>query len=378
MINLDSKGIAHLLIPLIVVIVGVAAIGTYMLVSSSAASNSKTKGLLPVHISMTKEAKAKFLQEAKARNTPKQHDYTFIKVGDSITAAHYSLYGLGCYKPKNLDSQSNYYKTIMRYRQDKVNFGNRKDADETCANSSDAAKRNANSWNRVSYAAAKGATSAYPLATAQQAGIDRENCGGTQKLIECELSIVKPRYAFIQFGTNDARVIGHDLGKKKLRPAGSKMSQEELNLFKQNLERQVRLVRSYKATPILITVPSAKVSKQFTRGANARIAQVNGAIRQVARESAVPLIDFHAAQARQDGGKYASNAGLDPGGLHPATYGMSKQDFDQQLRTGKSTSRLFETSTDFEAPAVKNNGMNLRNLLIVDALTRLDATANKQ
>jgi len=39
--KLNSLGIAHLLIPLIVVVVGVAAVGTYMLVSSSAATRHK-------------------------------------------------------------------------------------------------------------------------------------------------------------------------------------------------------------------------------------------------------------------------------------------------------------------------------------------------
>jgi len=41
--KLNSLGITHLLIPLIVVVVGVAAVGTYMLVSSNAATISKSK-----------------------------------------------------------------------------------------------------------------------------------------------------------------------------------------------------------------------------------------------------------------------------------------------------------------------------------------------
>ena len=40
MLKLNAKGISHLLIPLIVVVIGVAAFGTYKLVSSSAATRS--------------------------------------------------------------------------------------------------------------------------------------------------------------------------------------------------------------------------------------------------------------------------------------------------------------------------------------------------
>ena len=38
--KLNSKGISHLLIPLMVVVIGVAAFGTYQLVSSSAAEKT--------------------------------------------------------------------------------------------------------------------------------------------------------------------------------------------------------------------------------------------------------------------------------------------------------------------------------------------------
>ena len=377
MLKLNTKGISHLFIPLLLVIVGVAVVGTYMLVSSSAETTSKAKGLLPVHMSMSKQAKAQFIKESKNRNKDGRHSYTFIKIGDSITSGHYSLYGLGCYKPKSLDEKHGYFKTIMRYRNDKVNFGNREYAEETCADRSESAKRDANSWNRASYAAAKGATSAYALSSAREAGIDRENCRGKQLLLECELSIVRPRYAIIQLGTNDARVIGHNLGSKEVRPAGSKLTQAELAIFKKNLSRQIGIIRTYKTTPILMTVPAAKVSKAFTAGGNARISQVNGEIRQLAREADVPIIDFHAAQARQKNGKFATDAGLGPDGIHPSTYGLSRAEFKEEARSGKTSAKVFQSSADFNSPAVQNNGMNVRNLLIVDALTRLDGFDRK-
>lgn len=45
--KLNTKGISHLLIPLIVVVIGVAAFGTYKLVSSSAASRPSASWIGP-------------------------------------------------------------------------------------------------------------------------------------------------------------------------------------------------------------------------------------------------------------------------------------------------------------------------------------------
>jgi len=147
---------------------------------------------------------------------------------------------------------------------------------------------------------------------------------GSPAPIERELDARRPRFAFVQFGTNDL-----ELGRMK------HFVEHQLKLTDALIERGV--------IPILFTIPARK--DRSDRGV--WVPRYNAMIRAIAQARRVPLVDFYRELARLPG------QGLAKDGIHPSTY---------QGPRGRD-------ACDLGAAGLRH-GYNLRNLLALQALDR--------
>ena len=171
--------------------------------------------------------------EASRRKASGNSRPAFIKVGDSNLANHYSMYGLGCYRFRPAGLRPSLVSLVGRYRRVRLPIGDPTSTSPNCNTGP-----SANSFSRFSFAARGGMTAAYPFVTGAEAGFPCE-----ASTLTCEINAVKPRYALIGFGTNEAQFA-----------AGTTMSDGELAAFALELEEIVRTTRAsgveYDATPI--------------------------------------------------------------------------------------------------------------------------------
>lgn len=315
------------------------AIGFTAGVSAATRSNTSAK---PTYLRYNKATYKQIQLDLKNSKTKGNNRYSFIKVGDSNTSSHLSLYGLGCHRYQPIGINTSLEQVVYRYQQVKLPLGDQNSISQTCNTSSDA-----NSFSRVSFAARGGVTAAYALTSGTS-----QNIPCSDITLVCEIKAVKPRYAFIQFGTNEARLA-----------AGKNMSSAELNNMQKQIKRIVQISRSYGVTPVLVTAPMAQdggTGMPTPNGAN-RVMQINKMLRTTAQTSKVPLIDLWVAQKQNISVQY--NYGLKKDGIH--------------LATSPNTDPWIG-SVNLSEQNREKYGMNLRNYLILDSLERLDKIPAKK
>lgn len=323
----------------IITLVTLVAIGSST-ASTLAATSKNSKA--PTYLRYTKSTYQQIQSDLKNSKAKGNNRYSFIKVGDSNTASHMSLYGLGCYRYQPVGLSSNLESVVYRYRQVKLPNGNINSMSQTCNTGSEA-----NSFSRASYAARGGETASYAFLPGTSANI---TCSDTT--LVCEIKAVKPRYAFIQFGTNEARLA-----------SGATMSAAELSTMQQQIIQIIRTARSYGVTPVIITAPMAKDGTSgmpTPNGAN-RVIQINKMLRSTAQTNRAPLIDLWVAQKQSISSSY--NYGLKSDGVHLAT---------------SPNTDPWVGAVNLSPQNRAKYGMNLRSYLILDALEKLDRIPAKR
>jgi hypothetical protein len=162
------------------------------------------------------------------------------------------------------------------------------------------------SWERQSLASTVGWHTLQPI-TGDPSPLDRE------------VAAMRPAFAIVMLGTNDTY-------------AGSAPS------FARNLARVVASLTSRGIVPILSTIPH-----RASASANAVVPVMNLAVRKVAADAKIPLVDFHLALEDVPGN------GLSRDGVHPFAAGRSACDFSSAGLRG---------------------GYNVRNQVTLEALDR--------
>lgn len=163
------------------------------------------------------------------------------------------------------------------------------------------------SWERQSLASTVGWHTSQPIA-------------GNPSPLDREVAAMRPAFAVVMLGTNDTY-------------AGSAPT------FARNLARVVSALTSRGIVPILSTIPH-----RASASANAVVPAMNLAVRKVAAEAKVPLVDFHFALDDVPGN------GLSRDGVHPFAAGRSACDFSSAGLRG---------------------GYNVRNQVTLQALDRV-------
>jgi hypothetical protein len=209
----------------------------------------------------------------------------FSKVGDSLTANEMFLVPFG---------SGGYDLGEYGYLQEVIDFFSRETA------------RSANSFANDSLTAQTGWRAEHVLDPAKA----RAPCDAGESPLLCEYRIVRPAVAVIMLGTNDVM-------------AGP-------GTFRESMSRILDLSLDRGIIPILTTIPEL-------RGKD--VGPYNAAIRDLAAQRDIPLIDLHAALAR------LPNQGVAPDGVHlswmePAVF----------------------------RPQYLQHGMTVRNLLTLQAL----------
>lgn len=273
--------------------------------------------------------------EASRRKARGNHRSTFIKVGDSNLANHYSMYGLGCYRFRPVGLRPSLVSLVNRYRRARLPLGDPTSTSPNCNTGT-----SANSFSRLSFAARGGMTAAYSFLPGSEAGIPC--AAGT---LSCEIKAVRPRYALIGFGTNEAQFA-----------AEPRMSEGELAAFAFELEEIIRTTRASGVTPVLITAPFAvDTAFTITAGLPGRVVSVNRTIRALAKSRRVPLIDLWFAQKQVIGPAWR--------------YGLA---FDGVHLSSPPAIDPWPGSVNLSEANRLRYGMNLRNYLVLAALEKLD------
>lgn len=151
--------------------------------------------------------------------------------------------------------------------------------------------------------------------------------GGTASPLVRELSETSPRFALVQFGTNDIEI-------------------GALHHFVDHYWNIVDHLTTHGTIPILFTI----MPRKDRPDRDAWVPRYNAAIRGIAQARQVPLVDFHHALAR------LPNGGMAKDGIHPSTHHGAR---------GRD-------ACDFSAEGLRH-GYNLRNLLVLQALERARA-----
>jgi hypothetical protein len=147
---------------------------------------------------------------------------------------------------------------------------------------------------------------------------------GNPAPIERELTAIRPRFALVQFGTNDL-----ELGKMK------HFALRLLDLTESLIQRGV--------IPILFTIPRRKDSLER----DIWVPRYNAVVRLIAQSRQVPVVDYHRELLRLPG------QGMAKDGIHPSTYKGAR---------GRNGCALHSEGL--------RHGYNLRNLLSLRALER--------
>jgi len=268
----------------------------------------------------------------------------FAKLSDSNIASFNTIYGLGCFKPV-FDSHQYLKSTSARYRSVRLPAGYPvplgSPASAPCAR--------ANSLSRFSAATRSGFFSdQLQMQPRQLLAEDPPYPGWTpdpvcpvdDTLVECEIDRIRPRYSIISIGVNDQAFL-LPTGRAAVERFGGIVSEVRLN----------------GSIPILSTIPPHLNSSTEPDNWNHAV-EINQAIVSAARSYRVPLINVWRPLAS----KALVNFGMEPGGLHLETLG------------GHDKPGALRRSVDFRPRGLKF-GNNRRNLMILQALRRLDREA---
>ena len=246
---------------------------------------------LPYLSGLSDHARQIYLAGLAAGNQPN----VFSKVGDSITVAPPFLlpFGSGQF---NLRDYGYLAEVVNRYATGWA--------------------RNGNAFNNSSLAA-KGGWSSFNVLSPSQT--DHSLCHTGKSPLRCEYRLSRPSVALIMLGTNDVMDTSSDA-------------------FRANLQRIVSDSLDQGVVPILSTIPA------FHRvGYEARVAELNSIIADVAHQNDIPLWDYWGALAG------LPNQGLGPDGIHPSA---------------------APNSADFTADSLQF-GYTVRNLTALEALDAL-------
>lgn len=258
----------------------------------------------------------------------------FAKVGDSNTEWPQNIYGLGC-REVGYGSNQDLEAVVKRYSE--VEFPGLAGLDG-CAP--------INSLTRRSAAAVSGVWTKWlmtPTEDLDRTGISppTDECEPDQTPLDCEIELIKPRWALIMSGTNDA-LLGRPLG----------------DTYRDLLEQMVDRVRQLGPVPVLSTLPPMAVPAHDGQSGEQRVEEANRIIGQVAAQRQVPLIELHRALTA-DG---MVDDGLAADGLHLGVYG------------GEGQPDIMRGSAMLTIPAL-HYGANRRNLIWLQVLNRLDQAA---
>ena len=261
----------------------------------------------------------------------------FAKVGDSNTEWAQNLYGLGC-RPVDFGPRPGLAEVQQRYTAVPL---------DGLATFPDCEP--ANSFSRWSAATVSGVWAEWLITPVGQlngsGSIPASNeCEPAQTPLSCELDLLRPRYATVMIGTNDA-LIGLQLG----------------DVFKGHLENVLRGVRAGGTVPVLSTLPPMPIPTAGGQDGEDRIDEANGIIWQVSREMKVPLINLWRAMS----GPEMDNEGLASDDLHLGVFG------------GESSPDILANSAVL-TPEALVYGANRRQLIWLQTLARLDAVAGQQ
>lgn len=229
------------------------------------------------------------LRRVAARN-PELEPNVFAKVGDSVTE---SPHALACFArgPDELGEHTALAAVIEFFR------GGDAAGSNPFARSSRAAHSGWSAWQALAYDA--------PL--------------------RLEVEAIAPRYALVQFGTNDVQI-------------GS------LHFFADRLWDIADWLQARGVIPIFFTI----MPRFDATPARQRVAWYNAAIRAVAAAQHTPLVDLHGALSALPGGGLASD------GIHPSVYRGAR---------GPDACALTRAGLRY--------GFNVRNLLALEALDRV-------
>jgi hypothetical protein len=236
-------------------------------------------------------------------------DNTFIKVGDSISSSSYFLKGFGC-GDQSLDGYSNLYKTIVKFRQRDVPSN----GDNFC--------KHENSFSRNSIATGSGMRSPWAIDSGS---------------LEAELKAIHPEYALIMFGTNDAR------------------DNRTISEYRATMQAIIYLCKSYKAKPILYTLPP----RYDDLSLNDTVNSYNNQIHILSRQNNLPLINYSKEMKQRS----LINGGLQDDRLHPNVFHVIDYDGDGWV-IAHNAANLTKNALHY--------GANLRNLLTLQMLRKLE------
>lgn len=229
------------------------------------------------------------LSRVRARD-PSLRDDRFAKVGDSVTE---SVHALTCFgRPgRDLGAFDELAETIER-------FGG--------------ADGSPSSFRRESLVAKIGWSAWQALA-------------GIPPFLQREVDAIRPRYALLQYGTNDIQI-------------GS------LHHFADSMLANVDALLERGVIPILFTI----MPRTDTPEARAAVPRYNAVIHGIAQARQVPLVDYHRELLQLPG------FGLAADGIHPSAFRDER---------GYDACNL--------SPAGLRHGFNVRNLLALQALARV-------
>lgn len=197
----------------------------------------------------------------------------FSKIGDSITAAAFTLSPVG----EGMFTLGDYW-----YLRPVIEFYTLDDA------------RTSNSFFNKSLAAATGWNSETLLDAAYS---DKAICYPNESPLECEYRVVQPSVALIMIGSNDVGFIGE-------------------SVFRNNLSRIVELSITKGVIPILTTIPP-RIDRPEV---NLRVDNFNDVILDTAIIYNVPVLDYFSAMVRLPA------LGLSTDGVHPNVSGQGYRD----------------------------------------------------
>lgn len=241
----------------------------------------------------------------------------FAKVGDSITASDSFLKGFACGEER-LGRYGSLAATISYYGRTRLPDSY---ASVWCGV--------ADSFSRSSAAASEGWSARDALGPSTDLP---EGCFVPYNTpLSCELHLLRPLAALIMYGTNDLERYNN------------------LNSFKRNLNRIVRVSAEAGVIPILSTIPPRRDSERLGR----RVGPHNRVIRAVAKEQRVPFVNYWRAMA----GRSMVDQGISEDGVHPNLYGLCREPLGCQSSTLTSDGLRY--------------GYNQRNFTALKALERL-------
>lgn len=315
---------------------------TALLIPASAGATWRDQPPVP---EIEGELKTRFERDVARSDRLGMRATVFAKVGDSNSEVASALYGLGCRTPR-LAGRFWLKPALRRFNQTELPAGPPGRAMPGC--------EPITSFSRRSNAARSASFSTWSLQKIEELAkvplwSPPPGCGGSETPLSCEIRDIRPRFTLIMTGSND-RNIDNSYGL----PLGSQTTERMIAL--------VREVRRLGSVPVLSTLPPRRTPD----AAPDEIAPTNAAISRAAKLTRTPLINLWAALARPS----VVNQGLDPEGLHLS------------VSPGTSTPMLmpepttFADSVDFR-PAALRYGANVRNLIWLKSLARLDRVASR-